>query len=101
MIPQRCPIHDRYDDCGDDREQRAPLLPVGAAVTFNSRRGYVCGYWTGRRHGHASEVQTFYVIEYDPESRGYVMRDRNDVLDCFASMGLVDVENIDNDGKGN
>ena len=61
-------------------------------VSFSSRSGVVLGYVTVTRKGEHEKPETYYVVELDEKSRAYLEGEKRD---CFVSMLLVHVDNVD------
>lgn len=71
------------------------MKTIGDTVYFGSRQGYVVGYWTGKMHGHAEKVETYYVVELKKHSAGWIIGDnrREDVF-CRITLILIHPSNI-------
>jgi hypothetical protein len=78
-------------------KRRNMLKPIGERIYFAKRSGRIIGHTVCKRISHADKYETYYIVELDPESRGYLYTSDkfHEKPDCFVSMMLVHVGNVE------
>lgn len=69
------------------------LLSEGTTVKFGKRSGKIVGYSTFTRSRPSKEFDTYYIVELDQESCGFLPRD-NETYDTFISLMVVHPQNV-------
>jgi hypothetical protein len=74
------------------------LKKIGTEIKFHTRAGKVVGYAFDLKS--ESEINSYYVVELDAKSSGYLTSRLNNAEDCYVSKILFNVENeLDEDNE--